>query len=380
MSTLRGIMLASTGRRGAARLASGVALASFVWIASGAGAHAQEDGAATAAASSSRVGVLLLGVAGVDEETAGALTEVLISVVAQRGGIEIFDSEVFAARLGQNQREAVECVSQPPCVGRVAIELGLATVVTGTVGAREGGYTFSLHRTDARTGRSLGSAFEEVDGDLQAVIVALRRAVPQLYVVRRRVATLLVRASVDDAVVEIDGREAGVAPVRRRDVRPGRHRVVVRAPGHRPWRRDVVVEAGAVVILEATLGSTAEPASGAAVALTVTGGALAVAGGASGLIFGLLSQTDVDERTRADAVDAVDQRETQALVANVSFVAAGVGAATALFFLVFRSEDVFGGSTTSDDDDRASRPPSRPWSVVAAPTEGGVMVGAGGAL
>ena len=56
---------------------------------------------------------------------------------------------------------------------------------------------------------------------------------------------------------------------------------------------------------------------------------LVVAGGGSGAAFGLLSQGGADEgSTRAQAIDDFDQRQTQALLANIGFAVLGAGAIT----------------------------------------------------
>ncbi len=61
-----------------------------------------------------------------------------------------------------------------------------------------------------------------------------------------------VTSSVPGAEVLLDGRSIGRAPLTERDIEPGDHTLLVRAPGHHDWERQVTIEEGVVLRIEAT--------------------------------------------------------------------------------------------------------------------------------
>ncbi len=292
---------------------------------SGSSLDAPGQGAAVVPAT--RVVVLLLATGEVEASSADDLSEVIIGAVAERGGVTIVGKEEFQARLGGGERGSLECVSSAACLGRVGVELSVDQVISGTIGQRDGTWVFNLNRVDVRTGELLGRVFREVAGDLGAVAGELQDALPALYAVVRRPATILVSSNVDGAEVAIDGLVIGTyhdgAPVRLEGVAAGQHEVRVRSRGHRPYLRAVHVASGATLQLDAELGTPGVSP------LVWVGGGLLVAGGGSALAFGLLSQSGAgDGATRAQAVDDFQQRRTEALLANIGFAVLGAGAIT----------------------------------------------------
>ncbi|MCC6217320.1 MAG: PEGA domain-containing protein [Polyangiaceae bacterium] len=63
---------------------------------------------------------------------------------------------------------------------------------------------------------------------------------------------LMVSSAVPDAALELDGRAVGKLPLTA-EVSPGRHRIVLRAPGHLPWERRVSVPESTTVPIDAEL-------------------------------------------------------------------------------------------------------------------------------
>src|SRR5205085_2302567 len=55
-----------------------------------------------------------------------------------------------------------------------------------------------------------------------------------------------VRAAVPGAVVIIDGTEVGPAPLRKDDMAPGPHIIIVKAVGFREWKQTIQIVAGEV--------------------------------------------------------------------------------------------------------------------------------------
>lgn len=280
-----------------------------------------------------RVAVLLLAAGGVESETADALTELAIGTVAARGGVTIVGKEEFQAQLGQGEARTLECIGSAACLGRVGVELDVHEVVAGTVGRRGDSWTFNLNRIDIRTGQLTGRAFREVEGDLGAVADAIEEALPALYEVVRSPARLTVSSNVDGAELFVDGMLVGAfrgdSPVVVEEIQPGPHEIAVHASGHEPWSRTVNVAEGATLQLDASLDEMAQPGAPYVSPLVWVGGGVAVVGASVAVFFGVSSQRTWEERdNRGRAVEFVEARELDALIANAAMAGAAAGLVT----------------------------------------------------
>lgn len=296
-----------------------------------------------------RVAVLLLATGDLDPMVADELNELLIGGVAARGGVTILGREELQAQIGQGSAALIECIGSMACMGRLGVELSVAEVIAGTLAQREGTWVFNLNRVDVRSGEIVGRAFREVEGDLGAVADALSEALPTLYAPPEREGTIVIECNRAGTVL-IDGVEVGsiANEAVRHEVEAGRHEVRVSAPEHHPWRRVIEVGDGAEVHLEAHL----EPATVTEInPLVWVGAALMVGGLAVALPLGIASQSDLDlsearrrsmEVTRAEAERYYQDREAEAIAADVLFVVSGAGAlilAVTVFLPVMRAID-----------------------------------------
>jgi hypothetical protein len=325
---------------------SALVLALAAWASAAAAQEAEEP-----APERARVAVLLLATGDLDPNVADELNELLIGGVAARGGSTILGRAELEAQLGESS--LLSCIGSMPCIGRLGVQLGVSEVVAGTLAQRDGRWLFDLNRIDVRSGRVVGHAFREALGDLGAVADALSEALPTLYEEPEapvRTGTLVLESPVR-AEASIDGVSIGTVDgtLRHEGLAPGTHEVRVEAPDHEPWVRTVEVGAGAEVHLTAVMlaiesGTPVHPAVWAGIGIGVA--ALAVA-----IPLGLSSQAHADlsdearrtmEITRADAVAFYEEREAEAIAADVLFAVAGVALAVggaALFLPVFHAID-----------------------------------------
>ncbi len=316
-----------------------------------------------------RVVVILLASAGVDPETADALTELAIGAVATRGHVSIVGKEEFQAQLGHSEARSAECVSSTACLGRVGVHLGVDEIIAGTIARRGDRWIFNINRIDMRSGDLAGRVFQEVPGDVGALADAVQAAIPELYTQVTDPAQLLVSTNVDGAEVVVDGVLIGVyrgEAVQLVDVAPGRHELVVTAAGYFDWTRVVNVAEGATMQIEATLEVPDDPGeSGGISPLVWIGfGTAAVAGGMA-IYFGVSSQQTLEgEATRAEALQYIDTRSTEATIANVSMVVAGAGLGLAIIGLLLSD---FGGDEGG-------------VTAAAMPIEGGALLSLRGSL
>jgi hypothetical protein len=115
---------------------------------------------ATPARAADRVAVLILPEPGTDPVLADNVTEVAIARVAERQQLEMVGTVELRRRLQmENQRPTLGCLDEIACLGRLAVALGVARVVDGSVRALEGG-RFLLHMTltEVTTGRVAGAS------------------------------------------------------------------------------------------------------------------------------------------------------------------------------------------------------------------------------
>ncbi|MBI2897656.1 MAG: PEGA domain-containing protein [Deltaproteobacteria bacterium] len=298
-----------------------------------------------------RVAVLLLGAGEVDDALASDLTEVLIAAVGAREGQTVIGKEEFQARLGQDEERSRQCVESPICLANVGAELAVDEIIAGTVASSTGGYRLSLARQEIASGEVKGRFTREVQGDQSALVAAVQEAAVEIYREPERPAELRVQANVEGAEVFVDDQRAGMTPLRLTDLAPGRHRVRVDALGFRAETKEVRLRSGGHARLDFMLAEApservargGRPASPFAVVTTWTSVGLALSAGALGTVMALRSQGGFDEdATQREAELALDEHETEALVANISFVSAGALGALALYLLIFQSDAVFG--------------------------------------
>jgi hypothetical protein len=285
-----------------------------------------------------RIGVLVLAVSGVDQDTADALTELAISAVARRGRVDIVGKEELQARLGQTEGGSIECVSSGACLGRIGVELGVDELIAGTVGRRGTTWVFNLNRFDIRSGELAGRVFQEIEGDVGALADGFEATIPNLFARELNPATLVVSASVAGAEIHLNGVLVGVfrdEPVRIDNLRPGRHELRVSAGGYFDWERTVSLGEGTALQVDAALESPGVE-NGTHVSPLFIGGLVAAGVGAGLAIgFGIASQAEPgNDVTRAQAFDFYDARDTEALVANISLAVAGAGVVSAVIGLL----------------------------------------------
>ena len=301
-------------------------------------AEAEADADAEAEPEGS-VAVLMVAASEESRVAADGLTEVLIGAVALRGAGAIVGKEELQALLSQAEERTLECVTSPACLGRVSVQLGVREAIVGTLSRGESSWSFQLNRIDVREGRVLGSAFREIEGELGEVASAVLDAVPEVYAPPVRPARVRVAVNVP-ATIFIDDEEAGhfTDEPLAFELEPGPHalRAEPDSDDYRPWSREVEAREGAELLIEASLDRIVieqpirpvpEPPSGIS-SLVWVGTAVGAVGAIGALSFGIRSQREIGgDPNRAEAVAFVEDRERDALLANLGFgvIAIGVG-------------------------------------------------------
>jgi hypothetical protein len=351
----------------------------------------QAAGAAQAPRPSRRGAVVILSAGDLPPETADGLTELVLGAVASQGSWVLVGKEEFQARLGRSEADTLECVTSAACLGRAGVELHLDEIIAGTVSQHEGLWSFNINRVDVSSGEVTARVFRRVPGGLGAVARAMGNAVPRLFdeaseesgsreqedahdpppasvSIALPPAVGAVEVSLDGAVVEAS--DAHV--IRLPEVEPGRHRLVVRAPGYAPWERGLRLSPGQVLELAAELQpeSPDDVAPPARVSPMLWAGAsVAVAAAGAGIGLGVASQRALGSmETRVEAQRSLDRRERQAKTANALFGVAAAGAVTAALGALWTDWKALRGERRTT------------WKVEIVPRQGGASVRVGGAL
>lgn len=311
-----------------------------------------------------RIAVLLLAAGDAPADLSANLTEVLVAVIASQEQARIIGSEEFLTMLAREGNEALSCLESIPCLGRVAVQLNVQQVIAGSVGLRPGGYAFHLTRTDVTTGRVEGRVFREVEGEVGALIAAIRESALRLLEETVEPGSLRLECEVEGAAVHLDDEFIGNAPINRGDVTPGTHTLRVEADEHRTWRGEVEISPGlrslVQVALEPQPRGTPVNRGVATGAWLLVGLGLASLGTAGAL--GMASQQELpDDITRVEALDELTLRDDYALSANILFALGGSLLVAGVLWLIFDRQRAFGTSPVSTDTTTGWSPGGMTW-------------------
>jgi hypothetical protein len=138
-------------------------------------------GAPRPAAARERMAVLIA-VPG-DRALADDLTEVAISIVAERSDRELVGMRELRGRLAGVVPDGglADCVASVACLAQVGAVAGAQQAVVGTLRPDGGAYALSLSLTDMRTGESTARRSRAAPVDLPGLVAALRDGLRDLF-------------------------------------------------------------------------------------------------------------------------------------------------------------------------------------------------------
>ncbi|MEE8410826.1 MAG: PEGA domain-containing protein [Myxococcota bacterium] len=154
----------------------------------------------------------------------------------------------------KKEKQVLGCESDTNCLAEIGGALGVALLVSGSVGKVGSRYIISLSLTDTATVKVLAREQRQVLS-ADALTSEMERAAR--YLVRDLLAghqgTLIVRASESDADVEIDGRIVGVTPLGRQTLSGGPHRIKLIKTGFITWASDVEIVKNTPLVVDASM-------------------------------------------------------------------------------------------------------------------------------
>jgi hypothetical protein len=202
-----------------------------------------------------KLAVLDLTGKGVPADLVENLTDVVTVSLNKLGVFEVVSRADIQRMLAFEQdKQMLGCQSDTSCLAEIGGALGVALLVSGSVGQVGSKYLIQLTLTDtatvtvrAREQREVENA-DELTGQVEA---AARFLVRDLLAMEQ--GFLILKASEGGADVEIDGRIVGVTPLARQTLSGGPHTVKVVKKGFITWAKDVDIEKNEPAIVDASL-------------------------------------------------------------------------------------------------------------------------------
>ncbi len=204
-------------------------------------------------ASKPTLAVLNMRDAGAGEKTVQSVTDILTAELSELGVFEVLSKEDLKAVLSFEAQKQVLGCSDTDCLAEISGALGVANLVSGSVGKVAEEYILSLRLTDrlgnelareSRRGIALEDLTREVEGAGRFLVRSLLEGMQ---------GELVVRVSESGADIELDGKLIGVSPLGKLALPGGPHRVRVSKKGFITWSRDVTVDAEQALVVDASL-------------------------------------------------------------------------------------------------------------------------------
>jgi hypothetical protein len=298
---------------------------------------------APAALAADRVAVLILPEPGTDQALADNLTEIAIARIAERQNLDTVGTIELRRRLQMDgQRPTVACLDNIACLGRVAVALGVARVVGGSVRAYSASrFLINMTLTEVGSGRVAGRFFRLVQGGVDQLIAVAQEGTDDLFRRQEEPGRIRVESDPPQARVTIDDLFVGNTPVISGTLVPGPHRVRVEKEKRFPWQETVMLKSAT----ELEIKLTPENLPGRRTWPTYLAfgglGATAVSAGLAS-VLGAMSQEEPDTTVRLRVQQDLQRRQKLATTANVIFAGAAVLAAVSTVVLYVYRRDVFG--------------------------------------
>jgi hypothetical protein len=242
------------------------------------------------AAERTKLAVVDLGDKGAGTALVQNLTDIITVTL---GGLGVFDvlsrADMQQMVAFEQEKQMLGCASDTSCLAELGGALGVALLVTGSVGKVGQSYIVNLVLTDTRTVRILAREQREVAGldkltsEVQGGARFLVRGL-----LKDKQGDLILKVSENGADVEVDGKLVGVTPLGRQTLAGGPHTLRVSRTGFVAWARDVDISSEQPTVVEAALVPSVEFIEAYdARARTWRGGALVAGGlGVAGVLFG----------------------------------------------------------------------------------------------
>jgi hypothetical protein len=262
--------------------------------------------------------------------------------------VQVMSQGEIVALLGLDRTRQMLGCDDPSCMTELGKALDSDKLISGSLTILDRTALLTVRLIDSRQARTLARATATLADATEAELVDNAKRLSHEVLTGEKLdtsGTLRVRVSERGAIVTLDGKSLGPAPLAgAQRVLQGPHSIVVQKPGFVRWATTVTVGAGAEVPVEAELipiQLISEKARSALWSWGFAASGVTVLAAGAGVTFGMLANRSYDDyeaaTTRTAATSARNDTRFRAMMANVSWGIAGasaVGAGWLLFSAV----------------------------------------------
>ena len=201
-----------------------------------------------------KLAVLDLQGKGVEASLVQNLTDVATVSLNKLGVFDVLSRADIQQMLSFEEDKQMLGCSDASCLAEVGGALGVALLISGSVGKVGSNFLVNLTLTDTSSVKVMAREQREVatvEGLTASVEAAARFLVREL--LEGRQGYLVLKSSESGADVEIDGRIIGVTPLPRQTLSGGPHTLKVVKKGFITWARDVDIEKDQASVVDAAL-------------------------------------------------------------------------------------------------------------------------------
>jgi len=207
------------------------------------------------AAERPKLAVLDMEAQGVEKATADTVTDIVTVSLKKLGVFDVISRADIQQMLNfEESKQLVGCTSSSNCIAEIGGALGVARVVTGSVGKLGTSYVLNLSLLDTKTAKVIERETREAKSQealVQAAQDGSRFLVRSL--LEGKQGDVILRSSESGAEVEVDGKLVGLTPIPRMKMASGPHTIRVSKKGFVTFARDIIVDDKEAMVIEPTL-------------------------------------------------------------------------------------------------------------------------------
>ena len=208
-----------------------------------------------------KLAVLDLEAKGVEKSTAETLTDIVTVSLKKLGVFDVISRSDIQQMLNfEESKQLVGCTSNSSCLAEIGGALGVARVVTGSVGKVGSSYVINLSLLDTKSARVIERESRTVQGSLDKLVDETGNAAKFLVrsLLEGKQGDVIVKVSENGSEIEVDGKLVGVSPMPRMKMSSGPHTLRVSKTGFVLYAKDVTVTEKETTVLDAQLVPSAD--------------------------------------------------------------------------------------------------------------------------
>lgn len=202
------------------------------------------EAGAPAAEKPQRIAIYPLQPLGIEAQIADRLDAILREEVARLPQVKLQGRAETQLVAEQVERDGRECSGKPECLARIGLACGVEKFLYGTVATLGDSFTVDLKLVDVASKKLERRLSERLSGDETVLIDGVRELAAQLISPTAYVGTLELREVEVGALVFVDGRQVGSAPLTPLPLEPGKHAVKITKDGFQDFDRFVEISFG----------------------------------------------------------------------------------------------------------------------------------------